>query len=137
MQIHVSLEIVEGLNNVFPTSQYLSPFIHFKIYPPCPVAILRQKLLFEIFPSPLSFVFLPHLQPTRIYADILIRNTTRKTYLLKCLRETISLGVTGLQCTCNFWLQVNFCYMITKPIHLQPPTTRLCFRSPEGITTSA
>jgi hypothetical protein len=52
IQINFSLERFEWLNTALPTSQYRSPFIHFKIYPPGPFAIHMQKLLFQTFRSP-------------------------------------------------------------------------------------
>jgi len=52
MQIQFSPERFECFKTALHTSQYLSPFVHFKIYPPGPFAIHTQKLLFQTFPSP-------------------------------------------------------------------------------------
>jgi hypothetical protein len=108
MQIPFSLERVAGLDTVFPTSLYLSPFIYFKIYLPASFAIHMQTLLTVWNTSySVEFCAFSHLQPKRIYVAFWIQNSTTRTYSPQCLGEVASLGVIGLQFTCNFWLQVT------------------------------
>jgi len=62
MKIQFSLERDEWFNTAFPTSQYLSPFIQFEIYPPDLLANFYLKHFLVQ-----SFVLFPHLKQIRIY----------------------------------------------------------------------